>query len=77
MSDETVEMKTLRVTLECLEADKSEIQIAITKPTEYGKWPSGEEFALIAKLSLLLNIINAQLEALEDLKEAIEHNLSA
>lgn len=62
----------LLISIECLKGDLTDIECGITNPTNYGKWPSNEEFDYIAKKSEKRKLVIAQIQALEDVKNAIE-----
>ena len=67
-------MEDLIITIDCYKSDKSTLELEITRPTEYGKWPTDQEFELILVKSKELKIVKEKISMLEELKKDIESN---
>lgn len=68
-------MDEIKIELEWLQAKKQGIQISITKPTEYGRWPSDEEFLALQPLLVELVQTQAKIDALEEVLHSIKSNM--
>jgi len=67
-------MEEIKIEIECLQSLKEEIQIAITKPTEYGRWPSDNDFLALQPLLSKLVKTQAKIDTLNEVLIAIESN---
>jgi len=67
-------MEEIEIEIDCLKNKKSETELSIVKPTEYGRWPSDEDFSMIGDKCRELKIITAQIEVLESVKQAVLSN---
>ena len=67
-------MEELTIAIDCYKSKKHTLELEITGPTQYGKWPNDKEFELILAKSTELKAVKEKISMLEELKEDIESN---
>ena len=67
-------MEELTIAIDCYKSEKNTLELEITRPTQYGKWPNDREFELILAKSTELKAVKEKISMLEELKKDIESN---
>ena len=66
--------ETIQIAIDIYKNKASDIELSIVKPTEYGRWPTDDEFAALRDKCDALKIIKAQVFVLEELLDAVSNN---
>ena len=64
----------IEIKIECLYAKRYEVQLAILKPSEQGRWPSDKEFLAMGTLVDGLRTVQTKIDVLEEILDSIRSN---
>lgn len=67
-------MEELEIAIDVLKQKKSDLQILMSKPFEYGRWPNDNEFEEITSNGIELGKVEAQIFALTETLDCIKTN---
>lgn len=71
-----LKMEELKIEIDCLKARKSGIQIAISRPFEYDRWPPDDEFYALIPLLSELTLVQGKIDVLEEVLHSVISNNS-
>lgn len=67
-------MEELEIAIDDLKLKKSDLQLLMQKPFDYGRSPPDNEYTKITSIGIELAKVEAQLSALMEALESIKHN---